>query len=193
MWQNSCHNLVTLSHLRLKLTSNFLIWNRFVEQTHMLSCSFKSYWIGKKSLLEFFSYFNVRNLLCLYGWDSRALIIQLMKISWRIIRSNSNEETDWKGSLSTVDLLVKVACFVEKLKYVCSIKISCGLYYKPVAIINDDSRVVNKLETSLTDDARVIIYDSHMFIVQATDLNPLVQGGQPYWAISFSKGFPGRK
>ncbi len=34
--------------------------------------------------------------------------------------------------------------------------------------VNDDSRVVNKLETSLTDDARVIIYDCHMFIVQAT-------------------------
>jgi hypothetical protein len=27
--------------------------------------------------------------------------------------------------------------------------------------------VINKLETSLTDDARVIIYDHHMFIVQA--------------------------
>ncbi len=35
-------------------------------------------------------------------------------------------------------------------------------------IINDDSSVVNKLETSLIDDARVIIYDHHMFIVQAT-------------------------
>ncbi len=44
----------------------------------------------------------------------------------------------------------------------------CGLYYKPIMIINDDSAVVNKLETSLTDAARVIIYDRHMFIVQAT-------------------------
>jgi hypothetical protein len=34
--------------------------------------------------------------------------------------------------------------------------------------VNDDSRVFNKLEASLTDDARVIIYDHHMFIVQAT-------------------------
>ena len=37
-----------------------------------------------------------------------------------------------------------------------------------MTIINDDSRVVTKLETSLTDDARVLIYDRHMFIVQAT-------------------------
>ena len=44
-----------------------------------------------------------------------------------------------------------------------------GLYYKPITIINDDSRVVNKLENSLTDDTRVIIYDCHMFIVKATD------------------------
>ncbi len=35
-------------------------------------------------------------------------------------------------------------------------------------IVNDDSRVINKLEASLTDNARVVIYDRHMFIVQAT-------------------------
>ncbi len=37
-----------------------------------------------------------------------------------------------------------------------------------MTIINDDSRVVNKLETSLSDDTRVVIYDRQMFIVQAT-------------------------
>jgi hypothetical protein len=42
----------------------------------------------------------------------------------------------------------------------------CDLYYKHVTIVNDDSRVVNKLETSLTDDARVVNCDYHMFIVQ---------------------------
>jgi hypothetical protein len=48
--------------------------------------------------------------------------------------------------------------------------ITSGLYYKPMTIVNDDSVVVNKLEASLTDDARDIIYDRHMFIVQATDI-----------------------
>jgi hypothetical protein len=37
-----------------------------------------------------------------------------------------------------------------------------------MTIVNDDSRVVNKLEASLTDDTRVIIYDRHRFIIQAT-------------------------
>ncbi len=37
-------------------------------------------------------------------------------------------------------------------------------------IVNDNSSIVNKLGASLTDDARVIIYDSHMFIVQATGI-----------------------
>ncbi len=46
----------------------------------------------------------------------------------------------------------------------------CGLYYKPMMIVNDNSRVINKLEASLTDDARVIIYDRLMFKVQATGL-----------------------
>jgi hypothetical protein len=47
----------------------------------------------------------------------------------------------------------------------------CGLYYKPTTIINDDSSIINKLETLLIDDAGVIIYDRHLFIVQATGLN----------------------
>jgi hypothetical protein len=38
-----------------------------------------------------------------------------------------------------------------------------------MTIVNDDSRVINKLEASLTDDARVFIYDRHMFKVQAID------------------------
>jgi hypothetical protein len=37
-----------------------------------------------------------------------------------------------------------------------------------MTIVNDNSRVVNKLEASLTGDARFVIYDRHMFIVQAT-------------------------
>jgi hypothetical protein len=48
-----------------------------------------------------------------------------------------------------------------------------GLYYKPMTIMNDDSRVITKLETSLTDDARVVIYNRHMFIVQVTGSVPL--------------------
>jgi hypothetical protein len=43
-----------------------------------------------------------------------------------------------------------------------------GLYCKPMMVVNENSRVITKLETSLTDNARVIIYDRHMFIVQAT-------------------------
>ena len=42
------------------------------------------------------------------------------------------------------------------------------LYYKLITIVNDNSSIVNKLETLLFDDARAVIYDRHMFIVQAT-------------------------
>ncbi len=37
-------------------------------------------------------------------------------------------------------------------------------------IVNYASSGINKLKASLNDDARVIIYDHHMFIVQATGL-----------------------
>ncbi len=45
---------------------------------------------------------------------------------------------------------------------------NCGLYYKHMTIVNYASSFINKLEALLTDDARVIIYDPHVFIVQAT-------------------------
>jgi hypothetical protein len=45
-----------------------------------------------------------------------------------------------------------------------------------MAIVNDDSRVATKLETSLTDDARVVIYDRHMFIVHTTGKHSYVTG-----------------
>jgi hypothetical protein len=53
-------------------------------------------------------------------------------------------------------------------------KKTCGLYYRPKAIVNDDSRVINKLETSLTGDTRVVIYNHHMFIVYAIQLNAIL-------------------
>ncbi len=43
-----------------------------------------------------------------------------------------------------------------------------GLYYKHMTIIIYTSSIINKLEALLTDDARVVIYDRLVFIVQAT-------------------------
>jgi hypothetical protein len=36
-------------------------------------------------------------------------------------------------------------------------------------IVNYASSIVIKIKALLTDDARVVIYDCHVFIVQATD------------------------
>ncbi len=44
----------------------------------------------------------------------------------------------------------------------------CGLYYKHTMILNYASSVVIKLKALLTEYARVVIYDRHVFIVQAT-------------------------
>ncbi len=50
------------------------------------------------------------------------------------------------------------------------LQLTCGLYYKPITIVNDDARIIKKLDASLTDNARVVIYNRHMFILQATKL-----------------------
>ncbi len=47
---------------------------------------------------------------------------------------------------------------------------ACGLYYKHVMIVNEDSRIVNKFGASPTGNTRVVIYNGHVFIVQATGL-----------------------
>ena len=47
-------------------------------------------------------------------------------------------------------------------------RVTCGLYYKHVTILNDASSGVNKLKAWLNDAARGIIYDRHVFIIQAT-------------------------
>jgi len=44
----------------------------------------------------------------------------------------------------------------------------CGLYYIHMTIINDDSSIVIKWSSNLIDAARGVIYDCHMFKVQAT-------------------------
>ncbi len=41
---------------------------------------------------------------------------------------------------------------------------ACGLYYKHITIVNYDSSIVIKFGASLIVDARVIIYNHHMFI-----------------------------
>jgi len=64
----------------------------------------------------------------------------------------------------------------EALVYIKKLWSTSGLYYKPITIVNDGSKVVNKLETSLTDDASVVIYDCHMFIVQAADASSSSRG-----------------
>ncbi len=51
---------------------------------------------------------------------------------------------------------------------------TCGLYYKHMMIVNYASSIVNKLKALHNDDARVVIYDRHVFIVQATGLNNLL-------------------
>jgi len=56
---------------------------------------------------------------------------------------------------------------------------SCGLYYKSMTIVNDNARIINKLNASFTDDARVIIYDRQMFIVQAIGFTQPVNPTQP--------------
>ena len=45
---------------------------------------------------------------------------------------------------------------------------TCGLYYKHLTIVNDNSSIISKWSFKLLDDSRVVIYNLHMFIVQIT-------------------------
>jgi len=49
-------------------------------------------------------------------------------------------------------------------------------------IVNYASSIVNKLGASLTNDTTVVIYDRHVFIVQATDLSYSIPGKRSWQA-----------
>ncbi len=64
--------------------------------------------------------------------------------------------------------MVKHTTHIPKIKSLNATTDTSGLYYKHIMIINNDSHIINKFEASLTDNARVVIYDRHVFIVQVT-------------------------
>ncbi len=49
---------------------------------------------------------------------------------------------------------------------------SSSLYYKHATIVNDNSSVISKWSFKFIDDSRVVIYDCHKLIIQATDSFP---------------------
>ncbi len=60
----------------------------------------------------------------------------------------------------------------EGMSAVSAYFITSGLYYKHMVIVNDDSSIMSEQSFYLIDDARGVIYDRCMFIIQATgDLN----------------------
>ncbi len=63
-----------------------------------------------------------------------------------------------------------------------------GLYYQHMMIINYDSSVVIKWSFKLFDATRGVIYDRHMFIVQATDQPPAT--GLPSLRVPSSAACP---
>ncbi len=46
--------------------------------------------------------------------------------------------------------------------------VHCGLYYKLVTIVIDDSSVISKWSFKLIGDPRVVIYDRNRLLVQTT-------------------------
>jgi hypothetical protein len=66
----------------------------------------------------------------------------------------------------------KAPNFVLFLILQCSVSNEISdLYYKHATIINDNSSIISKWSSKVIDDARGIIYDRQMFIIQATELN----------------------
>ena len=62
-----------------------------------------------------------------------------------------------------------------------------------MTIVDDNFRVINKLEASLTVNARVIIYNCHMFIVPATgqQLFPyILLNGKLLFDVKYYSPFP---
>jgi hypothetical protein len=51
-------------------------------------------------------------------------------------------------------------------------------------ILKDDTSIVNKFEASLTEDIRVVIYDWHMIIVQATEFMQILSSSHNCYLLT---------
>jgi len=91
--------------------------------------------------------------------SSKYFVTGRSKFGWRL-----DVPTRVIRNLSTASFRAESPNFTMINGDVPVVRKTSGLYYQLMTIVN----VVNKLEASLTDDARVVIYDRHMFIVQAT-------------------------
>ncbi len=69
---------------------------------------------------------------------------------------------------SSINLKLHLLMMLESSFKIVTCLYNKPLYYKHTAIINYASSVINKLEALFTYDARVVIYNCHVFKVQAT-------------------------
>ncbi len=69
---------------------------------------------------------------------------------------------------SSISLKLHLLMMLESSFKIVTCLYNKPLYYKHMTIINYASSVINKLEALLTDNARVVIYNCHVFKVQAT-------------------------
>ncbi len=120
----------------------------------------------------------------LYCWPPVWLVENQLYENWQFLfllakprnpnQSNRSSTVQWYFPLLfPIYSLVKPMYSMSAVSMCILWSTICGLYYKHVMIVNDDSSIINKFRTSLTDNTRVVIYDCHMFIVQATGVQNL--------------------
>jgi len=65
----------------------------------------------------------------------------------------------------------------------CHLSSICGLYYKHVTIVNDNSSVISKRSFKLIDDPKVVNYNHQRFIIQATgDFLLMIIQAKPFYS-----------
>ncbi len=91
-------------------------------------------------------------------YDCHRFIILALGAKMHFCRKN------WNLTKSTLWLSDKKSIFhLTNLSWT----FSCGLYYKHLMIVNDDSSIISWWSFKLIDDPRVVIYDRHRFIILA--------------------------
>ncbi len=81
------------------------------------------------------------------------------------LESSVGDDTIWSNSLGIIPSESGIILY-----HICILPAKdCVLCFNYMTIVNDDSSIISKWSSKLIDDARVIIYDRNMFIVQAAD------------------------
>ncbi len=113
-----------------------------------------------------------------FKWLNKWLNMEISGLIWTILKirylytTNSKQASPFSEShwVYVLSLLISQPATLTVPSFMFEARNFSGFYYKHMTIVNDDSSVINMWSFKLIDGPRVVTYNRHKFIMQATEM-----------------------